>query len=80
GRAKTALGELSRVRQILRLTGYINITGSFRDTHKVLDGCSDVFMQAFGDAGRHTRLAIGVAGLSFDATVEVDCIFEVDEA
>ena len=37
-------------------------------------------MQAFGDAGRHTRLAIGVAGLSFDATVEVDCIFEVDEA
>jgi enamine deaminase RidA (YjgF/YER057c/UK114 family) len=43
----------------------------------VLDACSDVLITAFGEVGRHTRLAIGVAGLSFDASVEVDCILEV---
>jgi enamine deaminase RidA (YjgF/YER057c/UK114 family) len=77
GRATSALGDLGRVRQIVRLTGYINSAPGFREQHKVLDGCSDVLIAAFGDAGRHTRLAIGVAGLSFDTSVEVDCIIEV---
>jgi enamine deaminase RidA (YjgF/YER057c/UK114 family) len=76
-RAKTALGDLDRVHRVVRLKGYINSAPGFIEQHKVLDGCSDVFIGAFGDAGRHTRLAIGVSGLSFDTSVEVDCIFEV---
>ncbi|HSI40568.1 MAG TPA: RidA family protein [Xanthobacteraceae bacterium] len=77
GRALVALGDLGRVRQVVRLTGYINSAPGFNEQHKVLDGCSDVLMAAFGPAGRHTRLAIGVAGLSFDTSVEVDCVLEV---
>lgn len=76
-RAKTALGDLDRVRQIVRLTGYINAAPTFTETHLVLNGCSDVLIQAFGEAGRHTRLAIGVTSLSFDTTVEVECIMQV---
>ncbi len=76
-RARTALGDLDRVRQIVRLTGYINAAPTFTDTHLVMNGCSDVLIHAFGEAGRHTRFAIGVASLSFDTTVEVECIMQV---
>lgn len=77
-RAQTMLGELSRIRQIVRLTGYINSGPGFTEQHLVLNGCSDVLIAALGEAGTHTRLAIGVVGLSFNASVEVDCIVEVD--
>lgn len=75
-RARAALGDLERVRRIVRLTGYINTAPGFTHQHLVLDGCSDVLMLALGERGRHTRLAIGVAGLSFDTTVEIDCVME----
>jgi enamine deaminase RidA (YjgF/YER057c/UK114 family) len=77
GRVASALGDLGRVRRVVRLVGYINSAPGFSDQHTVLDACSDVLITAFGEVGRHTRLAIGVAGLSFDASVEVDCILEV---
>jgi len=76
-RAQTALGDLGAIRQIVRLTGYINCGYGFTETHKVLDGCSDVLIGALGEAGTHTRLAIGIAGLSFNTSVEVDCVMEV---
>jgi enamine deaminase RidA (YjgF/YER057c/UK114 family) len=78
GRAQSFLGDLGRVRQVVRLTGYVNTAPGFTEQHKVMDGASDVFHAAFGEAGRHTRLAIGVAGLSFDTAVELDCVFAVD--
>lgn len=77
-RAKTALGDLSKIRQIVRLTGYINCDPAFTETHKVLNGCSDVLIGALGERGAHTRLAIGIASLSFNTSVEVDCVMEVD--
>jgi enamine deaminase RidA (YjgF/YER057c/UK114 family) len=77
-RAQVALGDLAKIRQIVRLTGYINSAPDFSEQHKALDGCSDVLLAALGDRGAHTRLAIGIAGLSFNASVEVDCILEVE--
>ncbi|MDQ0323876.1 enamine deaminase RidA (YjgF/YER057c/UK114 family) [Pararhizobium capsulatum DSM 1112] len=76
-RAYTALGDLNRIRQLVRLTGYINSGPGFTEQHLVLNGCSDVLIAALGEAGTHTRLAIGIGGLSFNASVEVDCIMEV---
>lgn len=76
-RAQAALGDLAHIRQIVRLTGYINSHPGFTDQHLVLNGCSDVLIRALGEAGEHTRLAIGVTGLSFETSVEVDCIMEV---
>lgn len=77
-RAQTALGDLGKIRQVVRLTGYINCGPGFTATHEVLNGCSDVLIGVLGERGEHTRLAIGVVGLSFNTSVEVDCVLEVD--
>lgn len=76
-RARLALGSLDRVQRIIRLVGYINTAPGFTSQHLVLDGCSEVLITALGERGRHTRLAIGIGGLSFDTTVEVECIMEI---
>src|SRR2546423_3418452 len=70
-------GDLGRVSRCVRLTGYINSTPDFTCQSQVMNGASDVFVQVFGDAGRHTRIAIGVAALPYDVAVEVEGIFEV---
>ena len=70
-------GDLSRVSRCIRLTGYINSTPDFTGQSQVMNGASDLFVQVFGDAGRHTRIAIGVAALPYDVAVEVEGIFEV---
>jgi len=71
-------GDLDRVSRCLRLAGYVNALPSFTDHSKVIDGASDLFVDIFGDRGRHARLAIGVAGLPYDVAVEVEGVFEVD--
>ena len=70
-------GDLSRLSRCIRLTGYINSTPDFTGQSQVMNGASDLFVQVFGDAGRHTRIAIGVAALPYDVAVEVEGIFEV---
>lgn len=78
--AKTALGSLDRVLQILRVTGYVQAAPDFTGHPKVVNGASDFLVEAFGDKGRHTRAAVGVASLPLGSAVEVDAIMLVGEA
>ena len=70
-------GDLSRTSRCVRLTGYVNSTPDFTAQSQVMNGASDLFVQLFGEAGRHTRIAIGVSALPYDVAVEVEGIFEV---
>jgi enamine deaminase RidA (YjgF/YER057c/UK114 family) len=72
-------GNLDRVSRCLRLAGYVNSLPSFTDQSKVMDGASDLFVEIFGEAGRHARLAIGVAALPYDVAVEVEGVFEIGQ-
>jgi enamine deaminase RidA (YjgF/YER057c/UK114 family) len=74
---KAELGELSRVRRVVKLTGFVASTADFTDQPKVINGASELFGEAFGEAGRHARAAIGVAVLPLGVPVEVDAIVEV---
>ena len=73
-----AQNGLSTVRRVLKLTGFVNASDDFREHPKVINGCSDLLVEVFGDAGRHARSAIGVNSLPENITVEVEAIFEVD--
>jgi len=72
-------GDLDRMSHCLRLAGYVNSLPSFTDQSKVMDGASDLFVDVFGEAGRHARLAIGVAVLPYDVAVEVEGVFEIGQ-
>lgn len=78
--AKAALGTLDRVVRVIRLAGYVNATPDFADGPRVLNGASEVFVTAFGDAGRHARSTIGVSSLPGNAAVEADAILEIRKA
>lgn len=75
--AKKALGDLSRVTRVVKLVGFVNSAPGFTDQPKVINGASDLMVEAFGDAGRHARSAVGVAQLPFGVAVEVEAIIEV---
>jgi enamine deaminase RidA (YjgF/YER057c/UK114 family) len=75
--AKAALGDLARIAQVLRLTGFVASTPSFTDQPKVINGASDLLVSVLGDAGRHTRSAVGVASLPLNACVEIDAILKI---
>ena len=73
------LGDLDRVRRIVKVLGMVNVAPGFNQTPAVIDGCSDLLVEIFGDAGRHTRSAVGMAALPFDIPVEIELIAEVSE-
>jgi enamine deaminase RidA (YjgF/YER057c/UK114 family) len=71
-------GDLDRVRQCLRLGGFVNCEPEFEFAPAVVNGASDLMVAVLGDAGKHARTAVGVASLPRRAAVEVDAIFLVD--
>jgi enamine deaminase RidA (YjgF/YER057c/UK114 family) len=76
--AKAALnGDLERIRQVVRITGFVASSHRFIEQHLVVNGASDFLVEALGDRGRHARAAVGVASLPLDAAVEVDAIIAV---
>ena len=75
--AKAQLGSLERIERVVRITGYVAATLDFRDHPQVTNGASDLFIAVLGEAGRHTRAAVGVASLPFGAAVEIDAIMKV---
>lgn len=75
---QNALGDLDRVKRVLRLNVFVNSAESFTEQPKVANGASDLMVEAFGEAGRHTRSAVGVAQLPLGVAVEVDAMFQVD--
>lgn len=70
-------GDLDRVVRCVRIAGYVNSVPDFTGQSQVVNGASDVFVSVFGEAGRHTRMAVGVSALPYDVAVEVEGIFEV---
>jgi enamine deaminase RidA (YjgF/YER057c/UK114 family) len=76
GTARGAIGDLDRIRRVVKVVGLINSTAGFTDQPKVLNGFSDLMVEVFGEEiGRHARSAIGVAALPMGAPVEVEAIF-----
>jgi enamine deaminase RidA (YjgF/YER057c/UK114 family) len=74
---KLALGDLDKLVRVIRLGGFINSNPAFLDGPKVMNGASDLMVEALGDKGRHARTTVGVASLPLDAAVEVEGLFEV---
>jgi enamine deaminase RidA (YjgF/YER057c/UK114 family) len=66
------LGNLDRIERIIKVFGMVNVAPAFNQTPAVIDGCSDLLVEIFGDAGRHTRSAVGLAELPFDIAVEIE--------
>lgn len=72
-------GTLNGVVRCVRITGYVSSQPDCYDHAAAMNACSDLMHEIFGEAGRHTRTTVGVAALPFDATVEVDAIFQLAE-
>ncbi|MCW5720465.1 MAG: RidA family protein [Devosia sp.] len=75
---ETALGDLSRVRRIVKLLGMVNATPDFTDHPAVIDGCSDLMRAVFGQDGMHARSAVGFGSLPNQITVEIEAIVAFD--
>jgi enamine deaminase RidA (YjgF/YER057c/UK114 family) len=71
-------GDLSRVKRVLKVNGFVAATARFTDHPKVVNGASDLFVEVFGDLGRHARAAVGVSSLPLGASVEIEAIVEID--
>lgn len=77
---RAAAGDLSRVKQIVRLLVLVNGTADFQEPHVIANGASEVFVQLFGERGRHARTAMCAAQLPFGACVEIEMLAEIEEA
>ncbi len=71
---KAALGDLSRVRRVVKVLGMVNATPDFMQHTEVINGCSDLLVEVFGDAGRHARSAVGVGSLPRGFAVEIEAV------
>jgi enamine deaminase RidA (YjgF/YER057c/UK114 family) len=69
-------GELGRLRRVVKLCGFVQVAAGFSDIPKVINGCSDLMVEVFGDAGRHARSSVGVYRLPMGFAVEVDAVVE----
>jgi len=74
---RAELGDLGRVRQVVKLFGMVNCRPGFNQTPAVIDGCSDLLVDVLGDAGRGARSAVGMAELPFDIAVEIEAVVRV---
>lgn len=74
---KAALGELSRVKRVVKLGGFVNCAPDFTDIPQVINGCSDLMVDVFGEAGRHARSAVSCPVLPLGVAVEIDGVFEI---
>ena len=77
GTLHAAVGDLNKVKRIVKLMSLVNSTGDFTEQHLVTNGASELFGEIFGDAGKHARSAFGVAQNPMGACVEIDLIAEI---
>jgi enamine deaminase RidA (YjgF/YER057c/UK114 family) len=75
---KAAVGELDRIAQLVKLTGFVSAAPEFADHPQVVNGASDLMVEVLGDKGRHTRAAVGVSSLPMGCAVEVDAILLIE--
>jgi enamine deaminase RidA (YjgF/YER057c/UK114 family) len=78
GTLKQALGDLDRIQRIVKVVGFVNSSSTFTDQPAVVNGASDLFVEVFGDKGKHTRSAVGMAQLPGGIPVEVEMVVEID--
>jgi len=76
---KAEIGDLDRVRRVVKLLGLVNCTPDFVDQPKVINGASDLLVHLFGDRGKHARSAVGVNVLPFNTPVEIEMIVECED-
>lgn len=76
--AKAALGDLEKIRRLVKITVYVASAPTFTEQHLVGNGASDFFVAVLGERGKHARVAIGMAALPLNASVEVEAILEVE--
>lgn len=76
---KAALGDLSRVRRVVKVLGMVNATPDFMQHTEVINGCSDLLVEVFGDAGRHARSAVGAGSLPRGFAVEIEAVVSVKD-
>ena len=74
---RAELGTLDRVKRIVKVLGMVNAVPDFADQPKVINGCSDLFVEVFGERGRHARSAVGMGSLPSGIPVEIEAIVEV---
>lgn len=74
---KAILGDLNKVRRVVKLLGMVNCTEDFKDHPKVINGASDLLVEVFGEAGKHARAAVGMQSLPNEIPVEIEMIIEV---
>jgi enamine deaminase RidA (YjgF/YER057c/UK114 family) len=75
---KEALGDLDRVKRVVKLLGMVNCTPDFAQQPQVINGASDLLVQLYGDAGRHARSAVGMGALPMGISVEIEMVLEVE--
>lgn len=75
---KNEVGDLNKVKRIVKVLGMVNCTPEFTDQPKVMNGCSDLLVQVFGEKGRHARSAVGMNALPLGMAVEVEIIVEIE--
>jgi enamine deaminase RidA (YjgF/YER057c/UK114 family) len=80
GTLHAAVGDLNRVKRIVKLMSLVNSTGDFTEQHLVTNGASELFGEVFGAQGAHARSAFGVAQIPMGACVEIELIAELDSA
>jgi enamine deaminase RidA (YjgF/YER057c/UK114 family) len=76
---RVELGSLDKVRRVVKVLGMVNAVPEFEDQPKVINGCSDLFVEVFGERGKHARSAVGMGSLPMGIPVEIECIVEVAE-
>lgn len=74
---KAAVGELSNIKRVVKLGGFVNAAPGFVDIPQVINGCSDLMVEVFGEAGKHARSAVACPTLPLGVAVEVDGVFEI---
>lgn len=79
GTLKGVVGDLDKVRRIVKLLGMVNCTPDFLEQPQVINGASDLLVELFGDRGRHARSAVGMPALPVDIAVEIEMIVEVED-
>ena len=77
---KAELGSLDRVKRVVKVLGMVNAVAEFTDQPKVINGCSDLFVEVLGERGRHARSAVGMGSLPMGIPVEIEAIVEIAPA
>jgi enamine deaminase RidA (YjgF/YER057c/UK114 family) len=75
---KAQVRTLANVKRVIKVLGMVNAAPDFKDHPKVVNGCSDLFIHIFGDAGKHVRSAVGMSSLPHGISVEIEAVFQIE--